>query len=579
MAHPGCPEIILQSELEHGLFLEWMYGQSGNWLLLEFPFTFTCIFMRNRPIFFNLFFKQKLLGAFGGVFPSGHEREEQQRRSEHVKAPSADDVLADSFRALGLVRGCTVGEARKAFHKLALKNHPDKNRDDPAAAAAKMTALNAAYELVRATFRDEGLESDGDDSEGDEPTARQRRGAARAPPRAASDDDDDDKEWREEQEWRARRNKDRAKFQHEKQKYSGPPTGKRGAGGVLSRKNAKKKAKQLAKKREAASPPEGEADGAADGGAPAPAPVGGADRRRAPAAVAIAIMADAPSILVDEFMKLFALRGPAALVEPLDEDGNTLLHYGVMYDRAFAINLAVRFAGEAWPDAFLRPNLQGKLPCECAGPDAECKNRVEELTTAARTHQAKAHRSFDWRHALRLLSAIAGAALPLQAILAVSFSDSPRFNWSIAAAVATMAVATVGPVEDPIAPSLYWALFVFASFAPSVRVYRTAFYPGWILALPWLYVTSSFLMRGMAEPDKREDDYEDRMYFMKYRENRPPDLSKQVHACLLKLCDALASPRALLLRIGGSRLSPGIATFATGLAMWAACGLVASYAK
>ena len=58
-------------------------------------------------------------------------------------------------------------------------------------------------------------------------------------------------------------------------------------------------------------------------------------------------MANAPSVLVDEFMKLFGARGHAALAEPLDDDGNTLLHYGVVYDRAFAVNLAVRFAGDA----------------------------------------------------------------------------------------------------------------------------------------------------------------------------------------------------------------------------------------
>jgi DnaJ-class molecular chaperone len=43
----------------------------------------------------------------------------------------------DYYKTLGLKRGATEDQVKKAFKKMAIKFHPDKNKDDPDGAKTK----------------------------------------------------------------------------------------------------------------------------------------------------------------------------------------------------------------------------------------------------------------------------------------------------------------------------------------------------------------------------------------------------------------------------------------------------------
>ena len=55
----------------------------------------------------------------------------------------------DLYEVLGISKGASDAEIKKAYRKLARKYHPDLNRDNPKAAEEKMKEVNAAYEILK----------------------------------------------------------------------------------------------------------------------------------------------------------------------------------------------------------------------------------------------------------------------------------------------------------------------------------------------------------------------------------------------------------------------------------------------
>jgi len=53
----------------------------------------------------------------------------------------------DYYEVLGVNRGANENDIKKAYRKLALQYHPDRNKDDPGA-AEKFTEINEAYEIL-----------------------------------------------------------------------------------------------------------------------------------------------------------------------------------------------------------------------------------------------------------------------------------------------------------------------------------------------------------------------------------------------------------------------------------------------
>ena len=54
----------------------------------------------------------------------------------------------DYYKLLGVKRSASKSEIRRAFKKLSLKYHPDKNKDNPEKAKAKFIKIANAYEVL-----------------------------------------------------------------------------------------------------------------------------------------------------------------------------------------------------------------------------------------------------------------------------------------------------------------------------------------------------------------------------------------------------------------------------------------------
>ena len=77
--------------------------------------------------------------------------------------------MADPYATLGVARGASEAEIKKAYRKLAKELHPDRNRDNPKA-AEKFGQVTGAYDLL--TDKDKRARFDRGEIDGDgNPTA------------------------------------------------------------------------------------------------------------------------------------------------------------------------------------------------------------------------------------------------------------------------------------------------------------------------------------------------------------------------------------------------------------------------
>jgi DnaJ-domain-containing protein 1 len=76
------------------------------------------------------------------------ENAARERTEDFRQAPRSLEKENAARELLGVGPNATPQEIRKAYHALALKLHPDKNRDDPEA-TAKFQELNNAFDLLK----------------------------------------------------------------------------------------------------------------------------------------------------------------------------------------------------------------------------------------------------------------------------------------------------------------------------------------------------------------------------------------------------------------------------------------------
>ncbi len=62
---------------------------------------------------------------------------------------NAHGVDRDYYAVLGVERGASAEEIKKAYRKMALKHHPDKNMDNPRAAEEKFKQLQEAWQVLK----------------------------------------------------------------------------------------------------------------------------------------------------------------------------------------------------------------------------------------------------------------------------------------------------------------------------------------------------------------------------------------------------------------------------------------------
>ncbi len=54
----------------------------------------------------------------------------------------------DFYKLLGVERNASDEEIKKSYRKMAMKFHPDRNKDDPETAEAKFKQIKEAYEIL-----------------------------------------------------------------------------------------------------------------------------------------------------------------------------------------------------------------------------------------------------------------------------------------------------------------------------------------------------------------------------------------------------------------------------------------------
>eukprot|EP01087_Luapelamoeba_hula_P025128 TRINITY_DN9821_c0_g1_i1.p1 TRINITY_DN9821_c0_g1~~TRINITY_DN9821_c0_g1_i1.p1 ORF type:complete len:517 (-),score=72.86 TRINITY_DN9821_c0_g1_i1:8-1483(-) len=80
--------------------------------------------------------------------PSSHRQPTQQHREFHASHPTHLPEEEDLYDLLGIDRNATPEQIKSAYHKLAMKYHPDRNKNDKSA-ETKLSKINAAYAILK----------------------------------------------------------------------------------------------------------------------------------------------------------------------------------------------------------------------------------------------------------------------------------------------------------------------------------------------------------------------------------------------------------------------------------------------
>jgi hypothetical protein len=72
-----------------------------------------------------------------------------RRRKEAPQPPTSREMGADSYKVLGVDRGAGDDDLKKAYRKLAMRWHPDKNTTNKKEAETKFKDISVAYEVAR----------------------------------------------------------------------------------------------------------------------------------------------------------------------------------------------------------------------------------------------------------------------------------------------------------------------------------------------------------------------------------------------------------------------------------------------
>ncbi|XRB00045.1 chaperone protein DnaJ [Pycnococcus provasolii] len=373
-----------------------------------------------------------------------HEHEQHNGRSRSSESASSKDSTEshaepeDPFQTLGFERGgegVTEADVNKAYRKLALKHHPDKasERDKPHAEAI-MARINAAKALALMQLNgggddDEDMAGSEDDGAGTKSPGKHRG--------YAGPSEEEEAEWRE---FAKKRKKEKSRLAKERHR-------------AAKRKRAAQAMQDPVPFEEPFTPPKpasksaspNSADTSPSDSPASPTPLRSKMRRAMDDAThdaACGIRVGAHAVLAEVLS--FEMDGP---LEPLDDDGNTALHYAAYYDDVTTCEMILSMCGQHWRIALLAQNRHGETPLDLAknvgtAETSLVRERLGALHAILDEEKRRSAPAFDPVAAAKL------AAMLLAFFVAVTLILRTLLGYSIGLAVfVAVPVASVGTAK------------------------------------------------------------------------------------------------------------------------------------